>query len=83
MRHSLRNFGSTLENCLNPVSRPDDFCDPSKLSDVNAPTSFVRYRTISAICNNLTPGKQTVGAAGEITPRFFQRKLTTVHFYKV
>ena len=78
MRHALRNFGSTLENCLEPVSRPDNFCDINSLKDVNAPTSFVRYRTISGICNNLTPGKQTVGAAGEITSRFFERKLTTI-----
>ena len=77
----LRNFGSTLENCLVPVTRPDNFCSVKRLKDVNASTSFVRYRTISGICNNLTPGKATVGAAGTITGRFFERKWST--FYLV
>lgn len=72
----FRDFGNTLENCLEPVTRPENFCDKNKLKDVEAPTSFVRYRTISGICNNLLPGKATVGAAGTITGRFFERKLT-------
>ena len=80
-QQSLRNFGSTLENCLVPVTRPDNFCSVKRLKDVNASTSFVRYRTISGICNNLTPGKATVGAAGTITGRFFERKWST--FYLV
>lgn len=77
-QQSLRNFGSTLENCLVPVTRPDNFCNIKRIKDVDAPTSFVRYRTISGICNNLTPGKAAVGAAGTITARFFERKLTAL-----
>ena len=69
-----RNFGNTLENCLEPVTRPRDFCNPKTLRNRNAPSSFVRYRTITGICNNLQPGKATAGASGIVTARFFKRK---------
>ena len=70
---TLRDFGDTLGDCLNPVKTPDNFCqqEESKLADRDAPTSFIRYRNISGICNNLQLGKATVGAAGTITGRFF------------
>lgn len=79
---TLRDFGDTLEDCLNPVTKPDYFyAEEAKLIDVNGPNSFIRYRNVSGICNNLLPGKATVGAAGTITGRFFKRML--LHFFCV
>ena len=78
-----RNFGNTLENCLKPVTRPRNFCDPRKLKNRNAPNSFVRYRTITGICNNLQPGMATVGASGIVTARFFKRKRNLFFFIMV
>ena len=70
-----RDFGNTLENCLEPITRPRNFCNPRTLRNRNAPNSFVRYRTITGICNNLLPGRATVGAGGTVTPRFFKREI--------
>lgn len=77
---TLRDFGDTLGDCLNPVTKPDNFCaEEAKLIDVNGPNSFLRYRNVSGICNNLIPGKATVAAAGTITGRFFKSML--LHFF--
>ena len=78
----MRDFGDTSGDCLKPVKTPDNFCqqEASKLADRDAPTSFIRYRNISGICNNLQLGKATVGAAGTITGRFFERKVNSFSF---
>ena len=72
---TLRDFGDTLGDCLNPLKTADNFRqqEASKLADRDAPTSFIRYRNISGICNNLQLGKATVGAAGTINWKIFQK----------
>ena len=41
---TLRDFGDTLGDCLNPVTKPDNFCaEEAKLIDVNGPNNFIRY----------------------------------------
>lgn len=64
-----RNFGNSLELCLNPIQHPPHFCT-SQNPPKDAPTSFAKYRTINGTCNNLDSGKATFGAAGIATARF-------------
>ena len=69
-----RDFGNSLDLCLNPIQHPPDFCTSQNVPD-NAPTSFVRYRTINGTCNNLQPGKATFGAAGIVAARFLPESM--------
>ena len=64
-----RDFGNSLDLCLNPIQHPPNFCTSQNVPG-NAPTSFVRYRTINGTCNNLQRGKATFGAAGIVAARF-------------
>ena len=64
-----RNFGNSLDQCLNPIQHPPNFCTSQNVPK-NAPTSFVRYRTINGTCNNLRRGRATFGAAGIVAARF-------------
>ena len=64
-----QNFGNSLDQCLNPIQHPPNFCTSQNVHD-DAPTSFVRYRTINGTCNNLRRGRATFGAAGIVAARF-------------
>ena len=78
----MRDFGDTLEGCLVSITKPDNFCEEEeeKLADIDAPNSFIEYRNVSGICNNLQPGKATIGAVDTITRRFFKRKSLDLNF---
>ena len=69
-----RDFGNSLDLCLNPIQHPPDFCTSQNVPS-DAPTSFVRYRTINGTCNNLQPGKATFGAAGIVAARFLPESM--------
>ena len=69
-----RDFGNSLDLCLNPIQHPPDFCASQNVPDT-APTSFVRYRTINGTCNNLLRGKATLGAAGIVAARFLPESM--------
>ena len=69
-----RNFGNSLDQCLNPIEHPPNFCASQNVPD-DAPTSFVRYRTINGTCNNLERGKATFGAAGIVAARFLPNSM--------
>ena len=79
-----RDFGNSLDLCLNPIQHPPNFCTSQNVPD-NAPTSFVRYRTINGTCNNLQRGKATFGAAGIVAARFLPEstylKPLCIHIY--
>ena len=45
-----RNFGNSLDQCLKPIQHPPNFCTSQNVPH-DAPTSFVRYRTINGTCN--------------------------------
>ena len=67
----VTDFGDTLSDCVTPVSRRRNFCrnQINNLNDPNAPDSVLRYRTFTGICNNIEPGKATVGASQTVLPR--------------
>ena len=69
-----RNFGNSLDQCLNPIEHPPNFCTSQNVP-ADAPTSFERYRTINGTCNNLEPGKATFGAAGIVAARFLPKSM--------
>ena len=69
-----RNFGNSLDQCLNPIQHPPNFCTSQNVPD-DAPTSFVRYRTINGTCNNLRRGRATFGAAGIVAARFLPHSM--------
>ena len=77
----MRDLGDTLEGCLVPITKPDNFCEEEekKLADIYVPNSLMRYRNTSGICNNLHSGKATIGAVHTITRRFFKRKSLDFH----
>ena len=78
----MRDFGHILEGSLVPITKPDSFCEEEeeKLADIDASNSFIRYRKVSGICNNLQLGKATIGAVDTITGRFFKRKSLNLSF---
>ena len=78
----MRDFGDTLEGCVVPITKPDNFCgeEEKKLADIDAPDSFIKYQNVSGICNNLQTGKATIGALDTITGRFFKRKSLDLNF---
>ena len=69
-----RGFGNSLELCLDPIQHPPNFCT-SQIVPKDAPTSFVRYRTINRACNNLDSGKATFGRAGIVAARFLPESM--------
>ena len=69
-----RDFSNSLEQFLNLIQHLPDFCTSQNVPD-DAPTSFVRYRTINGTCNNLGLGNSTLGTAGTITARFLPESM--------
>ena len=69
-----QNFGNSLDQCLNPIQHPPNFCTSQNVPD-DAASSFVRYRTINGTCNNLGGWRATFGAAGIVAAGFLPESM--------
>ena len=64
----FRNFGDTLEDCREVERRDINFCSKHPSKEL-----FEFRRPVSGICNNLLPGKATVGAADTQVARLVRK----------
>ena len=65
-------FGDTFEGCRRPRTVEEGFCLTRGF--------FRQRRTITAICNSLEPGKETVGSSNSPAPRFLRKLLLIYNF---
>ena len=65
---AFRNFGDTLEDCREVEARSKNFCTTHPSKEL-----FEFRRPVSGICNNLLPGKATVGAADTQVARLVRK----------
>ena len=67
-QRAFRNFGDTLEDCREVEKRSRNFCTTHPSKEL-----FEFRRPVSGICNNLLPGKATVGAADTQVARLVRK----------
>ena len=67
-QRAFRDFGDTLEDCREVETRSRNFCTTHPSKEL-----FEFQRPVSGICNNLLPGKATVGAADTQVARLVRK----------
>ena len=67
-QRAFRDFGNTLEDCREVETRSGNFCTTHPSKEL-----FEFRRPVSGICNNLLPGKATVGAADTQVARLVRK----------
>ena len=70
-----RDFGNSLDLCLNPIQHPPNFCTSQNVP-AESPTSFERYRTINGTCKTWNQGKQPSAQQASWLPDFYLKVCT-------